>query len=75
MIAVNDMMGECSKRAMKVKMNRCGKSKVARFMIEDSQQKIYEVSAFQDVIEAIVEGTDGTDDVHKMLGAPTMTLP
>ena len=30
----------------KVKMNRCGKNKVARFIIEDSQEKIYEVSAF-----------------------------
>lgn len=37
-MAVNDMMGECSKCLMKMKMNRCGKSKVARlrFMIEDS---------------------------------------
>ena len=59
-MAVNDMMGESSKCAMKVKMNRCGKSKVARFMIEDSQQKVYEVSAFQDIIEVIIEDTDGT---------------
>ena len=61
-MAVNDIMGECSKRGMKVKMNRCGRSKVARFMIEDSQEKVYEVSAFQDVIEVITEGTDGADD-------------
>ena len=26
------------------------------------------------MIEAIVEGTDGTNDVHKMLGAPIMTF-
>ena len=74
-MAVNDIISECSKCAkcaMKVNMNRCGKSEVARFMIEDSQQKIYDFSAF--VIEAIVEGTDGTDDVHKMLGTPTMTF-
>ena len=30
-MAANDMMGEFSKCGMKVKMNRCGKSKVARF--------------------------------------------
>lgn len=44
--AVNDMMGECSKCAIKMKLSRCGKSKVARFMIEDNQENIYEVSAF-----------------------------
>ena len=73
-MAMNDMMGECSKCGMKVKMNRCGRSKVARFMIEDSQEKVYEVAAFQDVIEVITEGTDGADNIYKMLGAPTMTF-
>ena len=62
-MAVNDMMGECSKCGMKIKMNRCDKSKVARFMIEDSQQRVYEVSAFQDVIEVIIQDSDGTDDI------------
>ena len=56
------MMGECLKCAMKVKMV---KSKVAR--LEDSQEKVYEVSAFQDVIEVIIQDADTTDDIHKMV--------
>ena len=37
-MAVNDMMGECSKCGMKVKMNKCSKSKVTRFTVGDQKK-------------------------------------
>lgn len=68
------MVGTCTKCSLKVKMASCKKGMVARLMIEDDEGKTYTVTAFQNVIEDVIQGQEGEDVTEKLISAPPLTF-
>ncbi len=74
-IKKNEVMGECSKCGMKMKMARCGKSMAVRLIIEDDDGNEHKATAFTEVVQRIIQGVDAGSDVEeKMLSAPLMNF-
>ena len=53
-VEVNAVVGMCTRSSLKVKMARCKNGMVARLMIEEDEGKMYNVTAFQNIIEEVI---------------------
>ena len=73
-IAINETIGKCSKCEAKVKMSKSYRSRTARFVVKDCNGHEYKVTAFDEVVEKIVDGLDGEEIEDKLLCAPEMTF-
>ena len=71
-VEVSEVVGECSKSGMKVKMSRCTKSVAACLVVEDEAGKEHRVTAFNEVVDDIIRGVDGSDVTEKLLSLPMM---
>ena len=71
-VEVSEVVGECSKCGIKVKMSRCTKSVAARLVVEDEAGKEHRVTAFNEVVDNIIRGVDGSDVSEKLLSVPMM---
>ena len=71
-VQISQIISQCIKCGLKVKSSRCVECTVARLMIQDKEGNEYRVTAYNDVIEAIINNADGTDMVEKLLTAPMM---
>ena len=70
--SINAVIGECNKCGSKVKMSRCRKSVSVQFIVEDDSRKSWRLTAFNDEVDAIVEGETGATIEEKMLMANKM---
>ncbi len=68
----SEVMGECTKCGMMVKMSRCKQSAAAKLVLEDNSGKVHKVTAFTDVVEDIVREQVGSTTAEKILSAPVM---
>ena len=71
-VEVSEVVGECSKCGMKVKMSRCTKSVAARLVVGGEAGKGHRVTAFNEVVDDIIRGVDGSDVSEELLSVPMM---
>ena len=67
---LNQMVGECTKCTMKVKLSRCEKSVAVKMTIESIDGCRRNVTAFSREINSIVTGVDGDDLAMRLQCAP-----
>ncbi len=68
----SETVGECTKCGMMAEMSRCHKSTAARLVLEDDKGNIHKVTAFNDIVEDIARGQEGSTIVERVLSAPSM---
>ena len=71
-VEVSKVVGECSKCGVKVKMSKSAKSVAVQIIIEDVNGKEHRATAFNEVVNTIIDGVDGADMCEKLLSAPVM---
>ena len=73
-VEVSEVVGECSKCGIKVEMSKCTKSVAARLVVEDEAGKEHRVTAFNEMVDDIIRGVDGSDVSEKLLSVPMMNI-
>lgn len=70
--SVTDVIGECMRCNAKVKISRCNHSNSVKFVVESSEGKIWRLTAFNEQMQAIIDGEYGGSIEEKMLSADKM---
>ena len=68
----SELIGECRKYGMKIKLRKCEKSMVAQLVIEDEKVEKHRVTAFRDIVKTIAHGQSGDTLEEHMFCAPVM---
>ena len=66
----NDVLGECTKCGMLMKLKKCKTLETARVVVSDQGGREYTLTMFDSVIANIIEGVNGADIKRKLLRAP-----
>ena len=70
----DNVLGECTKCGMLVKVSKCKRLMVARVTVSGKDGKMHALTMFNDVIGSIVAGIEGGSIERKLLLAPTLRL-
>lgn len=70
---ITDVVGECTKCSMKVKLSRCETTASARVKFE-IQGNTKEITLFGEAIRTITNGISGEDLDYKLLNTPKLLL-
>ena len=71
-VELSELVGECRKCGMQIKLRKCAKCMVVQLVIEDEKGEKHRVTAFGEMIERIVRGQPGDTVEEQMFCAPVM---
>ena len=71
---INEIIGECTKCGLKLKLKRCSSAATARVKFQDRNSHKIDVTLFGKEIESITSGVSGKDLLTKLLNAPDIRL-
>lgn len=71
--SINDVLGKCVKCDATIKLSKCNDSKSARIVVSGNDKKWY-LTAYNEHLEALVEGEQGSSLEEKLLNTNNITL-